>query len=487
MRLAERAARLQKLSRRTYSTVLQHAQIDVTLGDGRHTVLQLDFSPGITVISGGNGAGKSTLLGATWRCLSGSEPEAGSAIPGIPKWLHGIHIRGRHGGQQWAASFDTMTGTKNSSFSKEVVFIDPAAETEEILRQFRLDPQHADLLEGVDPSAFGRDQLETLSYVLRREYSEFLVYEVTAFSTDDSAVPYFEAASMGKRYSLLEMGRGELAAAYLLWRLREQQAGTVVLLEEPESHLAAFSQDNLVDAIVALVVERDLCLVVSSHSPGFFQKLPPDHVVMVSSLPNPMIRAKMSASEIGSHLGVEPHTAAVVLVEDQVAAELLHAILSATDRETLRHLDIRAVRTGESGVQRIVNEIAAGSRDSVRILGLLDGDQRGTEEGAPPGPIGFLIGSSAPETLLRELLTEWWYGQHVGWRPPLPGGEDALRMALERLDGRDLHDWIHELAQEFGSLRAVVRAGVELALTLDTYQKQSDEMVSWLRRQSRLR
>ncbi|SNY69211.1 ATP-dependent nuclease [Paractinoplanes atraurantiacus] len=486
MRLAERAARLQKLRRRNYSTTLTTAKLDVTMNDGSIANLELDFSPGMSIVSGGNGAGKSTLLGAIWRCLSASDPEPGSRIPGSPKWLHGIQITGQHNSNEWVATFDAVTGTKSSSLLSTVTFIDPAAETEEILRQFRLD-QASDVLEGVDPASFDRAQLESLSYVLRRSYSEFLVYEVTAFSSDDSALPFFEATSMGKQYSLLEMGRGELVAAYLLWRLREQPAGSVVLIEEPESHLAAFSQDNLVDAIVAMAVERDLCLIVSSHSPGFFQKLPPEHVMLVSSLPNPAIRTNLSASELASHLGVAPHTAAVVLVEDPVAAELLHAVLSSVDREALRHLDIRPVRSGESGVQRIIKDVNAGLDDSVELLGVLDGDQRQPGVTTLQGPIGFLIGNDPPEVLLRDLLTEWRSGKHSDWQPRLPGGEEALRMSLERLDGRDLHDWIQELAIDFGGLRAVVRAAVELALRIEPYQAQAQDLVAWIRRSGRLR
>jgi len=108
------------------------------------------------------------------------------------------------------------------------------------------------------------------------------VYEITAFSEDEAPLPYFEVVSMGKRYSLLQMGRGELAATYLLWKLDSAAPGSVVLVEEPESHLAAFSQDLLVDAMVSAVVDRDLCLIISSHSPGFFQRLPSRNVILVS-------------------------------------------------------------------------------------------------------------------------------------------------------------------------------------------------------------
>ncbi|MFY1689451.1 ATP-dependent nuclease [Plantactinospora sp. WMMB782] len=482
LRFIERRHQIAKLTKREYTTFLTVGTFITTAG----LTQTLSFSPGISVVSGGNGAGKSTLLGAAWRCLTGLEPQEGSTVPGVPAWLGELRISGTHAGVPFEAEFYVDSGSKNSTFPSSVFYIDPAAETEEVLRHFRSDPQSSDLLEGVDPASFDSNQLQSLAYILRREYSEFLVYEVTAFSADDTPFPYFEVTSMGKRYTLQQMGRGELVAAYLLWRLQELPSGAVVLLEEPESHLAAFSQDKLVDTIVSIVVERDLCVVVSSHSPGFFQKLPAEHVVLVSSLPSPSIYCGLSTSELANHLGVQPRTAAVVLVEDQVAAEFFHAILSALDRDALRHLDVRAVASGQSGVKRIVSEVSSSVSDQVRILGVLDGDQRPRSAQTSAGKIGYLVGDSAPEVLLRETINRWRLGEYADWSSPLPGGNGGLRLCLERLDGRDLHDWMFELAEEFGGLRPTVRAITELVLRDPSLKTQCEDMVTWLRSQGRL-
>lgn len=482
LRFIQRQHQIARLTRRNYTTRLTVGNFVTTEGLPQ-TLL---FSPGISVVSGGNGAGKSTLLGAIWRCLTGLEPEEGSTIPGAPAWLGQLKIAGTHADVPFEAELDFASQNSTSALPFSVFFIDPAAETEEVLRHFRSDPRSSDLLEGVDPASFDGSQLQALAYILRREYSEFLVYEVTAFSADDNPLPYFEVASMGKRYTSQQMGRGELVAAYLLWRLQELPPGAVVLLEEPESHLAAFSQDRLVDAIVSIAVERDLCLVVSSHSPGFFQKLPAEHVVLVSSLPSPSIRCGLAASEVANHLGVRARTAAVVLVEDQVAAEFLHAILWALDRDALRYLDLRAVASGQSGVKRIVGEVSSSPADQVRILGVLDGDQRPRGGHASAGKIGYLVGDSAPEVILRDTISRWRSGEFADWDCPLPGGSEGLRLCLERLDGRDLHDWIFELAEEFGGLRPAIRATTDLVLRDPSLKIPCEEMVSWLRSQGRL-
>jgi len=98
-----------------------------------------------------------------------------------------------------------------------VIYLDPSAQTSKIIAQVEADENPLDLIEGIDAANFDNRQLELLSYVLRRNYSQVRVHEITAFSEDDEPMPFFEVTSLGKTYSLVGMGRGELSAAYLLW------------------------------------------------------------------------------------------------------------------------------------------------------------------------------------------------------------------------------------------------------------------------------
>ncbi|MEU4160021.1 AAA family ATPase [Actinoplanes sp. NPDC026670] len=395
--------------------------------------------------------------------------------------LKKVNLSGTYGSDQWVADFDVSSSTGRTDLRAPVFYIDAARETGEILRQFSLDSQAQDLLEGLDPAPFDPALLELLGYVLRRSYSEFLVYEVTAFSEEDDPLPYFATESMGIRYSLPQMGRGELSAAYLLWRVHSLPRGSIVVLEEPESHLAAFSQEKLVDCVVSLAVDRDLCLLVSSHSPGFFQGLPQDNVTYITSIPAPAVRSGLPISQLSAQLGLRPNKAAVLLVEDRVAAEVLHATLSHLDHDLLSRVDIRHVANGESGITRVLAEIQVGGSTGVEILGIFDGDQR--PDGSPEqgAKINYLAGEEAPETLLRGLLIRWRMGEFRNWLPPLPEGAEALRMALEGLDGSDLHDWIEELGKTFGGLRPIVRASVDLLLDDTKLNEQSVQLVGWIR------
>ncbi|WP_165958944.1 AAA family ATPase [Actinomadura sp. KC345] len=484
MRFIERQQRLRKLSERRYTTHLKELQLETWTGENHSA----NLSPGLNIIAGGNGAGKSTLLGAIWRCVAGPVSPEQALVPSAPPWLKKIQIEGEHSENSFHVELELDSNQANNTFTGNIEYIDPATETEDILGKFRRDAQPTDLLEGIDPTHFSRKQLEMLSYVLRRDYSELLVYEVTAFSEDDSPVPYFEVESMGKRYALPQMGRGELSASYLLWRLEALPTGSIVLIEEPESHLAFFSQNLLVDAIVAAAVDRDLCLIVSTHSPGFFGKLSSRNISLISSLPEPSLRCGLPVTTVSDHLGIRPNIAALVLVEDEVASELLQAVISSVDRETLKRLEICPVRSGESGVTKSVQDIQVRYASSIKIMGILDGDQRPNKDIPSKGPdmIGYLVGAHPPEELIRRAFLRWRSGDFPDWSPSVPGTPDEVRLCLERLDGLDLHDWFRAFANEFGGTRIIAHTATDLLLQDEEVRAEAIELTNWIREQGNI-
>ncbi|WP_432853868.1 ATP-dependent nuclease [Amycolatopsis sp. CA-161197] len=443
--------------------------------DGDNT-LQLEFAPGITVVSGGNGAGKSSTLGAIWKCLKG---ESGTSRR-LPYWLAGVEITGLHDGAAWTASFDAKESTYLGQCPVSVEYIDPSAETERILTLFREDDHPDDLTEGVDPTELDAEHVELLSYVLRRHYEKIRVFEVTAFSDDDEPVPFFEVVSMGSTYGLTTMGRGELSATYLLWRLNNIEHGSIVLIEEPESHLAMYSQRALVESMIATVVSRDLTVVVSSHSPSFIRSLPSKNVVLLNSSPIPSIRAGLDASEVALHLGLQPACDAVLMTEDVVAEGVLRETLKAQAPDLLNRVATRYVSTGESGLRRVIDElkIARDAHQDFLVLGVLDGDQR-TEN--PDKDVTFLIGNAAPDQVLRQATIRWRNGENADWAPSFVEDRTRFEMALEALDGYDHHDWITELAKKFGGYGRILGDLVQLCLRDEGLTSNAEQLIDWLR------
>ncbi|MEV0705688.1 AAA family ATPase [Saccharopolyspora sp. NPDC050389] len=474
LRQAARERVLAQMSKRNYTSRLTKAEFR-----GADEAHVLEFGPGITVLCGGNGAGKSRTLGALARCLGdGEEAERRQYVPKLPHWLSSISVTGSTAGAEWTVGFDGSERVRSGEGPAAVVYIDPSAETEELIRLFSGDDNREDLKEGVDPAPLPEDDVRRIGHILRRSYVAVQVYEVTAFSEDDNPTPYFEVEAHGQTYDLLDMGRGELVVTYLLWRLRGLEPGTVVLLEEPESHLASFSQRALTDAMAAFAVEQDLTMVVSSHSPGIINPLPVGNVTLLKGPPEQGFRHGLGIRTISDFLGIPATTSAAVLVEDAVAQQILRAVLEAVAPDLIGAVTIRYARSGESGVHRVLDEIRDLSPDRFAMVGVLDGDQRGKSDSAR---FGYLPGSEAPEIVLRAAMDRWRADPSASWKPPLAGGAERLRMFLETLAGQDHHDWLAELGKHYGETAPVVRAVVDLLLTDEVHKREVDELVDWLK------
>lgn len=485
VRFAERQKALIQLRKRNYKSTLTSALIETV----EHGSMQIEFAPGLTVLCGGNGAGKSTTLGALWKCLVDPEvyteyrPAAGAA-----KWISTLSITGTYNGEKWDAAFDLQKDYPVGECPSPVVFIDAAAETGLLLARFLAEDgreQYADLIEGLDADLFSQDQLQLLSYILRRRYERMEIFEVTSFSEEDVATPFFRATSMGMEYVLTAMGRGELCAAYLIWKLSRADRGSIVFLEEPESHLATWSQKALAEAVTAIIVDRGLTVVASSHSPGFFGHLATEHIVLLAASPRPEVRSRLNVVELGRHLGLQPSRAIMVVLEDAVAAEFCRSVLAATDRSLVPLVTFKFSTTGESGVRRIVGDMQSLPEDDFAVAGVLDGDQKDKDGAIDRATYAYLVGDSAPEALLREFTDQWRAGLRPEWEVTLDGGDMRLKLALERLDGEDHHDWLHMLGVEYSGRAKVIDALTSLLLTDSEMMNQAIRFAEGLRRRTR--
>ncbi|QCB94500.1 hypothetical protein [Cellulomonas shaoxiangyii] len=307
--------------------------------------------------------------------------------------------------------------------------------------------------------------------MIRKTYSHVGVYEITGMDEEEAATPFFEVEVGGDSYNSLSMGRGELSALHLIWRLDRLASGSIVLIEEPESHLAVYSHDALVYVLAKIVIDRNLSLICASHTPSFFRRLPEGSVAVIESSPTPSITTSLSSGEAARQLGVAPEGSVHLVCEDECAALLLGEMLELADPDLRRRVTISYSVDGESGVRRIVEGLKTAG-DRVAVIGVLDGDQRA----AGNAPHTFLPGDAAPEIVLQQALSLWRLGG-VEWRPPFPGGAQRLRAVLARLDGIDHHDWIDGLASEYGGKAYVIKALAPLIASGAAEGAHLDELV----------
>jgi energy-coupling factor transporter ATP-binding protein EcfA2 len=311
-----------------------------------------------------------------------------------------------------------------------------------------------DQLAGLEARRMPAEELEQLQYVVGRDYDSISTYEVDVGDADDE-VPYFRCVASGVEYSSEQMGQGELSAHLLLWRLRNVEAGSVVLVEEPETYLAPRSQVALVDVVAALARKRNLIVIFSTHSEGILRRVPVTAVRVVQrSQGKVLVDLVSSRSAYLSSIGVSLAARGVLLVEDKVAAILARELLRRFDRNLAAEVAVEVVATGESGLRSIAEQWPCAW---LPVIALFDGDQRGR------GPAGtfshaYLPGSDSPEQWIKRLIT----------RDP-PGVAACLRAevadvdrALGAAEGLNHHEWLNAVCDRVGADQAsLIRATID--------------------------
>jgi predicted ATP-dependent endonuclease of OLD family len=255
--------------KRDYAINVSELQYKNLRGLGEGTVR---FEGGITAICGANGVGKTTLLNAL---LGTVYPESlqDSTIPLL-----------RLDGSELAAELfkdgtainrtvtvnDSVISANPLEMSVEAVWIDFSKHSTHLSSIFT-DITHLDEeLAAIEARVASTKELEMLSYIVGKNYSELKTYELE-FS-EYGEVPYFEVVSNGVQYNSKTMGLGELSVHYVLWHLQRIARDSIILIEEPETYLAPRSQEALINVLAKLSIEKNVWIVLTTHSPNILKK-----------------------------------------------------------------------------------------------------------------------------------------------------------------------------------------------------------------------
>jgi hypothetical protein len=485
LRSAAIADAYRKLPFRNYSSSLSSAELTLSNGGTIRNAIA-NFMPGVSVITGGNGAGKTTVLQGIHALLTAR----GDTGHSWPARLDTLKISGTNGGEDWSVlahrpshgepiELEDLVGV----LPAQIQYIDPSDDTLRFIAALRVDNNAADLTSGLDPAPLASNWLEMLSMIVRKDYDEVLCYEIPSFEEGDQIDPWFVAKVNGITYDSLGMGRGELSAAYLVWRISQMRTGSIVILEEPENHLASHSQATLMDVLVHLSVTAGLSFVISSHSPEMFQKLPDGRVSLVSSVPELSVANNLSSAFVARALGLPMKLGLALIAEDIAAGHLATKLIESIDSPLLDAVEIFFAADGESGVRNTSRQIRSSSefRYQVRRLpfvGVLDGDQkvnRTTDDG-----FVYLPGTLDPETVLRALVV------------PSAANDAAseiigianltkLRLSLERAAGSETHDWLRAVSGDFGGMSQALDVMLMLCFEDASFNLEAREFVDAIR------
>ncbi|MEZ5443867.1 MAG: AAA family ATPase [Lysobacterales bacterium] len=251
--------------------------------------------------------------------------------------------------------------------------------------------------DGVDLSEF---ELKVLRYLLERNYQSGKLLEHDLYHGHVGSTILFSTNDAEGRYSDAFAGSGESAATLLVHRLCNAPIGSLVLLDEPETSLHPRAQQRLIEFIAHCALERQLQVVMSTHSYFMADRLPQDAIRVLerSNRGKVQIFETLSAREALHAISSSQH-GKVIFVEDDRAK---HVILSALEKVSpLARKEIRVI-VREGGTSRIFEDLRseASSGQGERFF-VLDGDHRNTFPAPAAGEIPG--GRKELERLISEL------------------------------------------------------------------------------------
>ncbi len=122
--------------------------------------------------------------------------------------------------------------------ASKIHWFDPTLQIPYLLHILRHDKSLSDLWEGVKPRQLTEAELEDVSALVGRTYSQLSIYEIGDYK-DHDVVPYFRATSHGETYGAEEMGLGELSLLFMYWMLGRISPASALLIEEARDFYCA--------------------------------------------------------------------------------------------------------------------------------------------------------------------------------------------------------------------------------------------------------
>ena len=419
---------------------------------------KITFSGGLNAIVGPNGVGMSTIASAIVQLLS-ADPNtveeafrsrlAGSSLDGI------AHCNGAQLDLSVRDGDTARRVLNGAKFTGDFTWLDPSTVASRYVDQFHRDTNFKDLLEQVSPLKLNPDDLRTASYLVGKKYDDIAICEISDYAGLER-FPYFSASSAGVSYNSEWMGRGELSLLLTYWTILDMPKDSILILEEPETHVSPGSQDSLMNVIAKFCDEKGIWVILITHSPAIVRRIPKEHIKLLVRDAGPVTPVLAATKlDIALLLGGGVAYSGIILVEDEGAKQFLLAILEKLDSELLRQFEI--VPAGSASIITALLKGMPQTRSWLTLIGAYDGGMQGDVEGAEfKWPFTFLPGGTDPEELLTNMI-ETTPNINEMLASELHTNVEQVQVALNHVAGNDYHDYLGNLATSLNIDVMVVR------------------------------
>lgn len=353
-------------------------------------VKSLDFKipdQGVWVITGMNGSGKSSLLASILRIWDPYAFQKNFKVSKTSKGrvdsFRGASITYLIGAEtvsyQYTEERWTPTPRKNSKLFEKISF---KSVTYMAADPDRIQPRQEDLsprrIRAADPTLiqFANEIFETT------RFNELRKVNVTRGASEALLIEVPGSGSKKSYYSEKNFSLGEICVLKLLRSVLKQPPGSLVLIDEVELALHPRAQIKLFHVLQQLASERELTVLLSSHSVTLIKAVERKRIIFLEGL-NGTVTARHGCfpSYILGQVALTEESSkdAIFCVEDDHSDFLLEAIIerfkSTLNDPAVRTPQYSIIRIG--GASQVIKVVEACQRmllDSTRRFGILDQD-----------------------------------------------------------------------------------------------------------------
>lgn len=467
MRSAKISDHWGKVYKRPYSFTIDRLDYKNLCGLGSGDI---QFNGGITAICGANGVGKTTLLKALEGVINSNSS--------LGFKLEGSELKGyiTNSGNTTEHSRSFANGQSSTDFQdtgSESVLIDISTHSSDMISEFATMTNLDELLEQYEEQIADYERLETLSFIIGKNYESCLTYEI---DTGDMEIPYFRVKHGAITYGSETMGLGEISVHYILWQLNRISLNSVLLIEEPETFLAPRSQEALIDVLAKFSEQKGVWVILTTHSPTILKRIPIKHIrLLVRSNDRVLILVPRTELDYLYALGIPPNKTGIIFVEDHAAREFTKVWIGRFAPQLLQQLEIKDLQ-GEGPIRQVLSTLPL-IKNWIKVIGLFDGDLRGNDFTGLNWPYCFLPSNNPPEVLLRNATQE-----AISQNKSICGRDiHMLTIVLSSLEGKDSHDWFIEFSKGIGvSYEQLMEALFDLLMTDKEFVTMAEDSFSGL-------
>jgi predicted ATPase len=363
----------------------------------------IDFKFPIVAICGENGSGKSTILQSAASVYSMPEGKvswyASDFFPDTP-WDSILNASIKYTIRQGKESImgsvrkpgERWRGNKDRP-ERYVEYIDLARIQPVSARTGYLRLAKSTVKES-SASSFGENTISRLSDIMGRSYA---TGKMAITDADDTrSVPVISLSGTDKDVSGFHLGAGEFTMIELLQKSDPKQY-SLMLIDEVETSLHPRAQRRLIRDLAELCRQRELQIILTTHSPYILEELPSEARAYILTNGNQKeVVFGVSPDFAMTKMDEASHPECDLYVEDDRAKTMLEEILFNFSQDLLSRVQIIAF--GAASVGQALGEMVKAKKFPRPSLVFLDGDQPVSE-----GCI-LLPGGDAPERVVFEAL-----------------------------------------------------------------------------------